>query len=167
MSYSGWKATRKSAGALQLDPANPRIPPSSKTLSQSELITELVTHDDVYQLALNIQANGFFPTEPLVAIREKGKYYVAEGNRRLAACKLLANPDAAPEDFRSRFKLLSAKMSDARIVDELFLATLSRLPDEGEKMSALDRVSAASDREAGLADVVWALVNTREFILNH
>jgi len=111
MSYSGWKATRKSAGALQLDPANPRIPPSSKTLSQSELITELVTHDDVYQLALNIQANGFFPTEPLVAIREKGKYYVAEGNRRLAACKLLANPDAAPEDFRSRFKLLSAKMS--------------------------------------------------------
>jgi hypothetical protein len=64
-------------------------------------------------------------------------------------------------------KLFSAKMSDARIVDELFLATLSRLPDQNEKTSALDRASAASDREAGLTDVLWALVNTREFILNH
>jgi hypothetical protein len=63
--------------------------------------------------------------------------------------------------------LLTAKMSDARIVDELFLATLSRLPDEGEKAIALDRVSAAVDREKGLTDVLWALVNTREFILNH
>ena len=64
-------------------------------------------------------------------------------------------------------KLLAAKTSDARIVDELFLATLSRLPDAGEKTTALERVSAASDREAGLVDVLWALVNTREFILNH
>jgi hypothetical protein len=64
-------------------------------------------------------------------------------------------------------KLLAAKMSDAKIVDELFLATLSRLPDESEKAAALERVSVAPDREAGLTDVLWALVNTREFILNH
>ncbi|HVL14285.1 MAG TPA: DUF1553 domain-containing protein, partial [Gemmata sp.] len=64
-------------------------------------------------------------------------------------------------------KLLAAKAPDAKIVDELFLATLSRLPDAGEKAAALDRVSAAPDREAGLTDVLWALVNTREFILNH
>jgi hypothetical protein len=64
-------------------------------------------------------------------------------------------------------KLIAAKTSDAQIVDELFLATLSRLPDEGEKASALGRVTRAAGREAGLADVLWALVNTREFILNH
>ena len=64
-------------------------------------------------------------------------------------------------------KLLGAKMSDARIVDELFLATLSRAPTGEEKSAALDRVSAAADREAGLTDVLWALINTREFILNH
>ncbi len=63
--------------------------------------------------------------------------------------------------------LLAAKMSDARIVEELFLATLSRLPDGGERAAALERVSAAADREAGLADVLWALINTREFIFNH
>ncbi len=64
-------------------------------------------------------------------------------------------------------KLLAAKASDARIVDELFLAALARLPDDGERKAALERVSAAPDREAGLTDVLWALVNTREFILNH
>ncbi len=64
-------------------------------------------------------------------------------------------------------KLLSAKTSDARIVEELFLATLSRLPDADERKAALDRVSAAADREVGLTDVLWALINTREFILNH
>lgn len=64
-------------------------------------------------------------------------------------------------------KLLAAKASDARVVDELFLATLSRPPTAREKTAALDRVSAAPDREAGLVDVLWALVNTREFILNH
>jgi hypothetical protein len=64
-------------------------------------------------------------------------------------------------------KLIAAKMSDAKVVDELFLATLARLPDADERQAALDRVSAAADREAGLADVLWALINTREFILNH
>ena len=64
-------------------------------------------------------------------------------------------------------KLIEAKASDAKIVDELFLATLSRLPTADEKAASLDRVSAAADREAGLADVLWALINTREFILNH
>ena len=35
-------------------------------------------------------------------------------------------------------KLLNAKMADARIVDELFLATLTRLPDSDEKKAALE-----------------------------
>jgi hypothetical protein len=64
-------------------------------------------------------------------------------------------------------KLLTAKASDARIVEELFLAALSRLPDEDERKAALERVSAAPDREVGLTDVFWALINTREFVLNH
>lgn len=64
-------------------------------------------------------------------------------------------------------KLIADGTSDANAVDELFLAALSRLPDEAEKRAALARVDAAPDRAAGLTDVLWALVNTREFILNH
>jgi hypothetical protein len=63
--------------------------------------------------------------------------------------------------------LLAGGKSDREVVEELFLATLSRPPDAGEERAALDHVRAKGDRGAGFADVVWALINTREFILNH
>jgi hypothetical protein len=63
--------------------------------------------------------------------------------------------------------LLARQPSDKEIVLELFLATLSRPPDEREEQAALKRVKRAPDRQAGFVDVMWALVNTREFILNH
>ena len=53
------------------------------------------------------------------------------------------------------------------MLDELFLATLSRWPRDGEKKAALDQIRTTADRRAAFADVLWALVNTREFILNH
>jgi hypothetical protein len=63
--------------------------------------------------------------------------------------------------------LLARGLSDEAIVEELFLATLSRFPDEAEKSGALEHVRAKGERRAGFVDVVWALINTREFILNH
>jgi hypothetical protein len=63
--------------------------------------------------------------------------------------------------------LLADGRSDGEVLDELFLAALSRLPDEGERRAALGHVRAKADRRAGFVDVVWALINTREFILNH
>jgi Protein of unknown function (DUF1553) len=64
-------------------------------------------------------------------------------------------------------KLARSGRSDAEMVDELFLATLSRLPDVLEALTALDHLRTKPDRAAGLTDMLWALINTREFILNH
>lgn len=63
--------------------------------------------------------------------------------------------------------LLSSKMTDEEVVEELFLATLSRLPNEKERTRAAEHVKAKGNRQAGFVDVAWALINTREFILNH
>jgi hypothetical protein len=63
--------------------------------------------------------------------------------------------------------LLAGKLADAEIVEELFLATLSRFPSEKEKGAALAHVREKKDRRAALVDVLWALINTREFVLNH
>jgi hypothetical protein len=63
--------------------------------------------------------------------------------------------------------LLSRGLSDSELIDELFLATLSRFPDVAERRAALDRLTAADTHTNGCVDVLWALVNTREFILNH
>jgi hypothetical protein len=64
-------------------------------------------------------------------------------------------------------KLLAAKRPDGEVVKELFLATLSRFPDDREKTAALAHVGGKKDRAKAFADVLWALINTREFILNH
>jgi hypothetical protein len=64
-------------------------------------------------------------------------------------------------------KLLADGRTDEEMIDELFLATLSRWPDESEKTGALEHVRAAEDRQTAYVDILWALINTREFILNH
>jgi hypothetical protein len=64
-------------------------------------------------------------------------------------------------------KLLADRRTDADVVEELFLTTLSRFPDTREKRAALEHVVGKKDRAKAFADVIWALINTREFILNH
>jgi hypothetical protein len=64
-------------------------------------------------------------------------------------------------------QLAKAKLSDEELVEEAFLATLSRRPTADEKASSLTHVRAARTRQDATTDLVWALINTREFILNH
>jgi len=60
--------------------------------------------------------------------------------------------------------------TDAERVDALFLATLSRFPSKSECdefVGYVERGGAAGDRRQALGDVLWALVNSAEFTLNH
>ncbi len=63
-------------------------------------------------------------------------------------------------------RLLAQRNADAEVVEELFLATLSRFPDGDEKRWASEHL-ATKKREGAFVDIFWALINTREFILNH
>lgn len=69
---------------------------------------------------------------------------------------------------RSRVRqLIAGKQSDEEVLDELFLATLSRLPTAEEKSTFLSYKGTRTDRQSLFTDTLWALINTREFILNH
>ena len=60
--------------------------------------------------------------------------------------------------------------SDTQRVEQLFLATLSRLPSDAERETMEAYVAEASDRagkQQKLGDVFWALLNSAEFTLNH
>jgi len=57
--------------------------------------------------------------------------------------------------------------SDAERVETLFLATVSRLPGDSQRARFVEYVEAAEDHRAALGDVLWALLNSPEFILNH
>jgi Protein of unknown function (DUF1549)/Protein of unknown function (DUF1553) len=57
--------------------------------------------------------------------------------------------------------------TDDLVFEELFLAALSRLPRPDELATFQEHRSTTKDRLAAFTDVEWALLNTREFILNH
>jgi hypothetical protein len=63
--------------------------------------------------------------------------------------------------------LLAAHRDDKAALEELFLATLSRLPTEKEKARFAEYSAGQKDRRKVFADTLWALVNTTEFIFNH
>jgi hypothetical protein len=62
-------------------------------------------------------------------------------------------------------KLLAAGKSDPEIVEELYLSALSRRPAADELAQLTTFVGKAKDRRAALEDVVWGLVNSKEFLL--
>jgi hypothetical protein len=63
--------------------------------------------------------------------------------------------------------VLGNEKDDDKALDELFLATLTRLPTEKERASFAEYRKSAKSRDAAFADTLWAIINTTEFILNH
>jgi hypothetical protein len=59
-----------------------------------------------------------------------------------------------------------AKDDSARI-DEVFLSTLSRMPSDAERQACMKYLKEAEAPEKGLQGVMWSLLNTREFLLQH
>ncbi len=64
-------------------------------------------------------------------------------------------------------KLLKTDKTDDELLDELFLSTLTRLPSDAERKHFAEYRKDQKDRAAAFTDTLWALINTREFILNH
>ena len=64
--------------------------------------------------------------------------------------------------------LLKARANDAAIVDQLFLATLSRHPSEAERALAVSALAnPGGDRRKAAEDLFWNLLNHPEFLFQH
>ncbi len=66
-------------------------------------------------------------------------------------------------------KLLNAKVSDEKLIDEACLTSLSRLPAATEKERFLKALAGTKDaeRRTALEDIFWAMLSSREFLFNH
>ena len=85
---------RMKVSELVFDIKNPRLSeydlgPKS---SEDDIIKVLWDAMDVRELVLSIEASGYFLHEPILVAQENGENVVIEGNRRLAAVKLLLDP---------------------------------------------------------------------------
>lgn len=63
--------------------------------------------------------------------------------------------------------LLKAKKTVPQLIEELYLVTLSRPPREDELSRAVFWISNAPSVREGAQDVLWALMNSREFMFNY
>lgn len=65
-------------------------------------------------------------------------------------------------------KLIASEKEVRRLIDEVYLASYSRFPDESERSAALKYFEAkGADRQTAVEDLAWALINSAEFVFNH
>ena len=107
------KKSLRTTDNLRLWSENPRLDPDETYLTIKDFAEEITrTESDkasFFSLVKSIANLSFIPGDPIVVWQneENQKYYVAEGNRRVLALKLLRNPERAPKAIRSLFYKLS------------------------------------------------------------
>lgn len=117
--------TSRSVDQLRLWSENPRLNPEETHLTLADyaedLTNEKADRDDFFELINSIVADGFVPYDPIIVWKNEDnqKYYVAEGNRRLVALKLLRAPQKAPKSIRSFIRKASKKIN---------LTTIEKIP---------------------------------------
>ena len=62
---------------------------------------------------------------------------------------------------------LAAETPDARMIESLYLATLSRRPNFNERQLASRHIAAAENRTEAFRDLQHALLNSNEFLMRH
>jgi hypothetical protein len=61
-------------------------------------------------------------------------------------------------------RLLAAMPDDSQLVEELYLTCVARLPTEEELAKVMKHIKQAASRGDAMEDVMWSLLNVREFV---
>ena len=64
-------------------------------------------------------------------------------------------------------RLLQSQSSDAAIIEELYLAALCRFPTENEQAALKAMIRRGDSRREAMEDLLWAMVNSEQFLNNH
>jgi hypothetical protein len=134
---------------IYLDLENPRHEPQT---TESDAIQLLILGEDVRALAKHIVEVGTTSPLDMMALvphpKVKGRYVTAEGNRRLCALKLLADPDKATRDIDKRYFRKLQQESEEPITE-----VLAVLFDSMEE--ARPWVELRHDAPAGVGTKKW------------
>jgi len=102
---------------LLLDPDNPRLAESKLTIKdQDAILLWLWKNKAVSELVDSMLAGGYWRHEELFVSKEVGKLVVIEGNRRLAAVRLLMEPET-----RARLNIKADWNPSAKVIESLKL----------------------------------------------
>lgn len=110
-SPSSGQISRVPVDALHFDPTNPRLPATIDGGDEGQVLRWMLEDAGLTDLMRSIASQGFFAGEPLLVVeRTDAGFTVVEGNRRLAALRLLRDPSLAT----ARPKAVAAVAEGAR-----------------------------------------------------
>ena len=89
----------------------------------------------------------------------------------LAAVLHLVNGDVIQRKLTDKNNRIGSfiknKIAPEDAVRELYLSTFSRPPSDNEVAAAVSHIETAESPQQGFEDILWALINSREFLFNH
>lgn len=157
MATNSWPTMRRSVASLHLDAKNPRLGRETSARAPREIIQYLFEHDKALEVAQSIASRGYFPNEPLLAIKENDQFVIVEGNRRLAALKALREPGLLEGSLQRQLERLSRQIEDP--------ADIASVPVTlAPSRRATDRQIAG--RHVGTPVLAWQAENRASFILD-
>ena len=115
------KKVSRSVEQLRLWNENPRLNPDEKHITLADFTEDLIADESekkhFFDLLKSI-AIEYIPADPVIIWKDEDsqKFYVAEGNRRVLALKLLNDPNKAPKSIRAHVRNL---VKDRQPVDKI------------------------------------------------
>lgn len=126
------------------------------------------------QLISRIKAFNKMPVERQERVRPTAKKQFEKAIKRLGDPfdvpsfeALVADPDDWSELLPTKQTKEASTASLDDVIDEAYLRTLSRFPDPQESEIATDYIRDSPTPTDGIEGLMWALVNTKEFIISH
>ncbi len=99
---------------LRFDPENPRLPIARKGASEEAVISYMIRNENLFDLVGSIGEQGYFEGEPLIIVplEDQNSFIVVEGNRRLAALKVLLDHSLIKERKATFKQIVESNKSD-------------------------------------------------------
>jgi hypothetical protein len=157
MSKTPWPTKPHSVASLHMDAKNPRLGRETSSRAPRQIIQYLFDHDKALEIARSIATRGYFPNEPLLAVKEDNKTIVIEGNRRLAALKALCEPGLLDSQYQRQVERLARQIEDPSDIKSVAVTI-------APSRRATDRQIAG--RHVGTSVLPWQAENRASFILD-
>lgn len=145
---------------LDFDSGNPRFGrTATQQRAQTEILDYIVKDFGVDDVLSSISVNGYFVAEPLICREQEGskRLTVVEGNRRLAACLILAGDARAKNQPRKREQYIKIQEENKRAAfDQVPIIRFQLHEKEKDLLSYLGvRHIAASQGWDSYAKAAW------------
>ncbi|MCD6048860.1 MAG: hypothetical protein K0Q55_263, partial [Verrucomicrobia bacterium] len=102
-------------------------------------------------------------------LKKRRQMHLEKGTATEVQLKQVEAQIAATEEKEKQL-VVTAKppaINQDEVITEIYLRTVSRFPTTAEMKLAKEDLAAAKDPVDGVRDVLWAMLNSREFLVNH